>query len=204
LACHGTPDDDSKYLLEELLDDAARIKAYAAELVQQGTDVFVANGTPAAAALRAQTQTLPIVFVHVSDPVALGFVNSLARPEGNMTGFTFWDLNLPGKWLQVLQEMAPSLKRVAAMFNPDAGIYRENLRMLMRAATLLQLDEVLEAPMHDEIAVSQQCKVLASKRPAGIVVLPDPFSGAHRQAIVSTINRYGIPAEVSRADEVIE
>jgi putative ABC transport system substrate-binding protein len=80
------------------------------------------------------------------------------------------------------------------MFNPDAGIYRENLRMLMRAATLLQLDEVLEAPVHDEMAVAQQCKVLASKPPAGIVVLPDPFSGAHRQAIVSTINRYGIPA----------
>jgi putative ABC transport system substrate-binding protein len=99
--------------------DPALFKAYAAELVGLSPDAILASTPQALAALRQQTSTVPIVFVLVIDPVGLGFVQSLARPGGSITGFSAYDPPVMGKWLQLLKEVAPKVTRVAVIFNPD-------------------------------------------------------------------------------------
>jgi putative tryptophan/tyrosine transport system substrate-binding protein len=98
--------------------DSAQTQAYAGELVGSAPDVIVASSTPALAALKQVTSTIPIVFFVVSDPAGQGFVASLARPGGNITGFSFVDFLMLGKWLEVLKEIAPSVKRITLVFNP--------------------------------------------------------------------------------------
>ena len=98
--------------------DAARIRAHAAELVALAPDVIVGQTTPVIRALRQATSSIPIVMAAVNDPVDQGFVSSLAYPGGNITGFTFIDFQMVGKWLEMLKEIAPSVSRAALMFNP--------------------------------------------------------------------------------------
>jgi putative tryptophan/tyrosine transport system substrate-binding protein len=102
-------------------DDINRIGAFAQELVGLQPDVILTGGAPATAGLQRETQTIPIVFVGAGDPVATGIVTQLARPSGNTTGFTNLEASLGGKWLELLSEIAPGLKRAAIMFNPDSG-----------------------------------------------------------------------------------
>jgi putative ABC transport system substrate-binding protein len=99
--------------------DEGRLQTYAAELVRMAPDVLFAAATPALVALQRETRSLPIVFVQVSDPVRLGFVASLARPGGNMTGFTNFEYSIGGKWLELLKDTAPATNRVAIIFDPD-------------------------------------------------------------------------------------
>jgi putative ABC transport system substrate-binding protein len=99
--------------------DAARIPALAAELVGGAPDVILAVSTPALVGLRQQTRTIPLVFVNVSDPVDGGFVGSMARPGGNVTGFTSFEYSIGGKWLDLLKEISPSLKRVLVVLNQE-------------------------------------------------------------------------------------
>ena len=103
-------------------------KTYAAELVGLSPDAILATAAPAVAASRQQTDTIPIVFVFLPDPVGLGFVQSLARPGGNLTGFSSYDAPILGKWLQLLKEVAPNLTRVAVIFNPDTAFAPPFLR----------------------------------------------------------------------------
>jgi putative ABC transport system substrate-binding protein len=100
-------------------DDTNRARALAQELVGLQPDIILGNSTPATAALQQETRTIPIVFVNVSEPVATGIVPRLDRPGGNVTGFAILEASLGGKWLQLLSEIAPGLKRAAIMFNPD-------------------------------------------------------------------------------------
>jgi putative ABC transport system substrate-binding protein len=123
--------------------DMARIDAYAAELVRAAPEVILANSTPAVAALAKVTRSIPIVFAQIVDPVGLGYVESLARPGGNITGFTFVDLDLVAKWPEVLKEAVPALKRAALMFNPEnTPFYDAFLRSLetTRAGREVTLD----------------------------------------------------------------
>ena len=101
--------------------DPTLFKTYAAELIGLSPDAILASTLQVVEVLRQQTHTIPIVFVLVVDPVGQGFVQSLARPGGNLTGFSAWDAPIMGKWLQLLKEIAPSVTRVAVIFNPDAG-----------------------------------------------------------------------------------
>jgi putative ABC transport system substrate-binding protein len=101
--------------------DTNRIRALAQELVGLQPDIILAHGTPASVALQGQTRTIPIVFVLGGDPVASGIVPRLNQPNGNVTGFAFWEASLGGKWLELLLEIAPGLNRVAIMFNPDTS-----------------------------------------------------------------------------------
>jgi putative tryptophan/tyrosine transport system substrate-binding protein len=101
--------------------DAGRIRAHAAELVALAPDVIVANTTPVIRALRQATSFIPIVMAGVNDPVEQGFVSSLAHPGGNITGFTFVDFQMVGKWLEMLKEVAPGVSRALLMFNPDTA-----------------------------------------------------------------------------------
>src|SRR5215469_9487742 len=99
--------------------DINRIRAFAEELVGLQPDIILAIATPGTAAVQRETQTIPIVFASVSDPVASGLVSRLDRPSGNITGFAFLEASLGGKWLELLSEIAPGLNRVAIMVNPD-------------------------------------------------------------------------------------
>src|SRR6476646_4158991 len=99
------------------------IRARTAEMVGLTPDVIVGNGTPVVDALHKATRSIPIVFAQSNDPVGLGHVASMARPGGNITGFTFIDLSLIGKWLQFLADIAPAVTRCALLFNPDTTPY---------------------------------------------------------------------------------
>ena len=100
-------------------DDINRIQALARELVGLQPDIILAGTTPATVALQRETRTIPIVFVNVNDPVASGLLARLHRPSGNITGFGNQEAGLGGKWLELLSEIAPGLRRAAIMFNPD-------------------------------------------------------------------------------------
>src|SRR5882724_5449289 len=101
--------------------DADLYRKYAAELIALSPDVLLATSSPTVAALQAATRTVPIVFAHAVDPVGAGFVDSLARPGGNATGFTLFEYSMSGKWLELLKEIAPSLKRVAVLRDASIG-----------------------------------------------------------------------------------
>jgi len=171
----------------------AFFKTYATELVDLSPDVILAGGSPAVAVLRQQTRTIPIVFVLVVDPVGLGFVQSLARPGGNITGFSEYDAELMGKWLQLLKEMAPSVTRVTVIFNPDTAPFAPLFnRAIESAAPSFRLMVTL-APVHDdaevEVAIAEQ-----AKGPGGaLIVLPESFSNTHRDVIITAAARYRLP-----------
>src|SRR5262249_10325764 len=102
-------------------DDTNRTRALAQELVGLQPDVILTNGTPETVALQRETRTIPIVFSNAADPVASGFVAGLSQPGGNITGFGAYEASMGGKWLELLSEIAPGLKRAAIMFNPDTA-----------------------------------------------------------------------------------
>jgi putative tryptophan/tyrosine transport system substrate-binding protein len=137
--------------------DSTLYKTYAAELVGLSPDVILASTTPAVAALRQLTRSIPIVFVLVVDPVGQGFVQSVARPGGNITGFSAYDAPIMGKWLQLLKEVAPSVTRVAVIFNPDTASFAPLFTGAIEdAAPSLGMTATL-APVHDEAAIRHPC-----------------------------------------------
>jgi putative ABC transport system substrate-binding protein len=172
--------------------DPALFKTYAAELVGFMPDAILTSTTPGVAALREQTRTIPIVFVLVADPVGQGFVQSLARPGGNVTGFTSFDTALMGKWLQLLREVAPGVTRVAAIFNPDTTPYAFFTRDTEAAATSLGMT-VTPAPVHDDAAIEEAIAALAREPGGGLICLPDSFNGTHREAIIAAAARHRLP-----------
>jgi putative ABC transport system substrate-binding protein len=132
--------------------DADQTRALAQELVGLQPDIILANGTPATVAHQREMRTIPIVFVNASDPVASGLVERLNQPGGNVTGFATLELSLGGKWLELLSEIAPGLKRVGVMFNPDtalASLYRPSFEM---AARTLKVEPII-APVHSDAEI---------------------------------------------------
>src|SRR5262249_24670126 len=161
-----------------------RIRALAHELVGQQPDIIVTNSTPASAALQRETRTIPIVFVSVSDPVASGIVGRLDRPGGNITGFGLWEASMGGKWLQLLSEIHPELKRVAIMFNPDTAPASAYLPSLETAARSLKVVPVI-TPVHGDAEIETAMVALGREPGGGLFVMPDVFMFAHRASIIS-------------------
>ena len=124
----------------------------------------MANGTPVVAALKQATATIPIVFAIINDPVGQGFITSLARPGGNITGFTLVDFELVGKWLEMLREMAPDIRRAALMFNPETGpFYKVFLRQFGAAPAILGT-EIAAAPVQNEADIEAAVAAFARSR----------------------------------------
>ncbi len=145
--------------------DIARVREYAAELVRLAPDVIVANGTPSVAALKQTTTSIPIVFVVVNDPVAQGFIASMAHPGGNITGFSFLEYSMVGKSLEMLKQIAPGLVRVAVMFNPDTyPYYNIHLQSFAKVARTLSL-ELMGAAVRNPRSMKQS-RGLGSRRVA--------------------------------------
>ena len=173
--------------------DAERIRDFARELVEMQLDLIVGHTTPVVAALKAQTRTIPIVFTQVSDPVGSGFIDGFAKPGGNITGFTNLESSMGSKLEELLKEVAPTITRVAVMFNPDTapdhGTYF--LRPVEAAAPSLHV-EVIPAPVHNDAEIESAITTLVPG--TGLIVMPDIFILAHREQILALADRHRLPA----------
>jgi putative ABC transport system substrate-binding protein len=163
--------------------DGNRIRALAQELVSLQPDIVLTNATPATVALQRETRTIPIVFVGVADPVASGIVAALNQPGGNITGFANFEALLGGKWLELLSEVAPGLKRAAIMFNPDtspASLYMLSLETAARSLKVVPIT----APVHSDVEIETAIIALGREPGGGLVVIPDVFTVVHRALII--------------------
>jgi putative ABC transport system substrate-binding protein len=174
--------------------DLGRIRAYATELVHSAPGLIVGSGTPITAALKEATSTIPIVFNLVNDPVGQGFVASLSRPGGNITGFTFVDFPLIGKWLEMIKEIAPGVRHIALMFNPDTTPFYPAFLHELEAANKSLAVELSASPVHDEAEVEAAITALAREPGGGLIAAPDAFINNHRRAIMTLTERRRLPA----------
>jgi putative ABC transport system substrate-binding protein len=173
--------------------DINRLRALAQELVGAQPDIILTNSTPATVAVLRETRTIPIVFANVGDPVALSVVARLDRPGGNMTGFATLEGSLGGKWLELLSDIAPGLKRAATMFNPDTAYISTYMPSLETAARSLKVLPI-PAPVHSEGEIEAAIGVLGRKPGGGLVVMPDTFMTTHRTPIILAAARNNAPA----------
>jgi putative ABC transport system substrate-binding protein len=174
--------------------DANRMQTAARELVALQPDAILAVTTPAVAALLGETHTVPIVFVRVANPLGSGFVSNLAKPDGNVTGFSNIEPSLAGKWLQQLKDVVPSIARVTLMFNPATtpGGGSEFLRFAEAAASSMGI-EVKAARVHDVAGIERAIAAVASDANGGLINLPDVFLIAHRELTIELTARHRVP-----------
>jgi putative tryptophan/tyrosine transport system substrate-binding protein len=172
--------------------DQSRI--YAKELVSLQPDALFVDSTPQTASHQRETRTIPIVFALVSDPIGSGFVASLSHPGGNITGFTHLEPSMVGKWLELLTEIAPSIKRVAMMFNPDTAPYVKSYYLLSfeAAARALKVEPIV-APVHSGDEVELAMASLGHQPGGGLVAVPDTFLTNHRAQIILQAARNNVP-----------
>jgi putative ABC transport system substrate-binding protein len=175
--------------------DINRIRALAQELVSLQPDIIVTVATPATVAVQRQTRTIPIVFANVGDPVASGIVARLDRPSGNITGFANFEAPLVGKWLELLLEIAPGLRRAAFMFNPDMSP-RIGSHELETAVRSLKVVPII-APVHSDVEIETAIISLGREPGGGLVVTPDAFTIPHRAPIILAAARNNVPAVYS-------
>jgi putative ABC transport system substrate-binding protein len=174
-------------------DDINRIPAIAHELVGLQPDIILTRTTPATVAVQRETLTIPIVFATVADPVVTGLVPRLNQPGGNTTGFAILEASLGGKWLELLSEIAPGLKRAASMFNPDTAIASVFLPSLQTAARSLKVAPIT-APVHSDGEIETAIRDIGREPGGGLVVMPDTFANVHRAPIISAAARNNVPA----------
>jgi putative tryptophan/tyrosine transport system substrate-binding protein len=175
-------------------DDAASMRRFAKELVALQPDVILSNTTPTTTALLQQTLTIPIVFAIVADPIGSGFVANFARPGGNVTGFTFTEPNIAGKWLELLKEIAPRVVRIAMLFNPLSATYADYWLNPFKAAAPSFAVEAIAAPVRDTSELESVIAAQAREPNGGLIAMPDSFTDAHRVEITSLAARYRLPA----------
>jgi putative ABC transport system substrate-binding protein len=174
-------------------DDNNRIRELAKELVGLQPDIIVTNATVPTAAVQRETRTIPIVFANVSDPVPAGIVPRLNQPGGNITGFANYEATLGGKWLELLSEIAPGLKRAAIMFNPDTALVSTYMPSFEMAARSLKI-MLTTAPLHSDEEIEAAIIALGREPGGGLVAMPDLFMTVHRAPIISAAARSNVPA----------
>jgi len=171
---------------------ATRTSMLATELIELRPDVVLAAGALAATALREQTLSVPIVFTHVVGPVAAGFVTNLARPEGNITGFTNFEFTVGGKWLQLLKDCAPSVDRIAVVFDPANPTWGAYLRTIEAAAPSFGV-RLIPASVRDAAEITRRIATFARDPNGALVVPPGPVTIRHREAIIVAAARHRLP-----------
>jgi putative tryptophan/tyrosine transport system substrate-binding protein len=174
--------------------DADRIRAHAAELVALAPDVLVGHTTAVIRALRQATSSIPIVMAAINDPVDQGFVSSLAHPGGNITGFTFVDFQMVGKWLEMLKEAAPAVTRAALMFNPDTSPYYYLYLRSFEAEPRSVAVDVTAAPVRDTAEVEKTIAKLGREPGGGLIVAPDAFTIVHQHLFIRLAQQHRMPA----------
>jgi putative tryptophan/tyrosine transport system substrate-binding protein len=175
--------------------DSRRMQAFAKELAGLKPGCILAHSSPVVAALMQATRTIPIVFVSVSDPIGSGFVASMARPGGNVTGFTILHATITGKYLSMLKEIMPQLARVAMMYNPDSlpGAETFFLRPFIDSAAELKVNPTT-AQVRTPAEIERVIAELGSKPGSGLILPPDNFITVHRELIISLAAQFRIPA----------
>ena len=172
---------------------AEEIQAGAAELTAFGPDVVVTVGAPLLAAMFRQTKTIPVVFVLVTDPVRDGFVQSLARPGGNITGFTIFEHSFAGKWLEMLKEVVPGITRVAVMQNPDHPAWNSYLNVIDAIARSMGV-EVTRAPVTGPAEIEPSLVAFAGRPNGGVILLPSLIVTQNRKLIADAALRLRLPS----------
>jgi putative tryptophan/tyrosine transport system substrate-binding protein len=169
------------------------LRTYSAELVRLSPDVLVSADTPVTKALQDATHSIPIVFVTVSDPVGTGLISNLARPEGNMTGFTDFEYSMGGKWLELLEEISPNVTHIAFLFNPDAAPFAKHyIQSAQDGAARLSVTLSAEGE-HDTETLERAIVTLASVPNGGLIVMPDVFCFYHTRQIAELAERHRVP-----------
>jgi putative tryptophan/tyrosine transport system substrate-binding protein len=183
--------------------DVDRIRGEALDLVGLQPDVIFTGGSAALIALQHATRTIPIVFTNVTDPVGQGFIEGLARPGSNATGFTNFEFAMGGKWLETLKGLVPHAAKVALIVNPhnpNASIF---LRSIETAAPSFGI-ETLATPIRNQAEIERSIRALASAAVSGLIVLPDGLAVAHSQLIIGLVAQHRLPAVYPFRDFVAE
>jgi len=173
--------------------NSADARKYAAELVALGPDVILAYSSSAVASLQQVTSTVPIVFSVVADPVGAGYVESLARPGGNITGFTVFDYSMSGKWLQLLKEIAPGVTRVAVLRDPSIAAGPGQFAAIQAVAPSLGV-ELRPFDVRDEGEIERALSLFAQSPNSGLIVTGSPQATSHRELIIALAARHRLPA----------
>jgi putative tryptophan/tyrosine transport system substrate-binding protein len=174
--------------------DLETAQRHATELAALAPDVILASGTAGLAAMQRATRTIPIVFMQVSDPVAQGFVTNIAHPGGNITGFAAYEFSVGGKWLDLLRQMVPDLRRAAVMFNPEIAPQFKLFFDAVKAAGQSMGVEMAAARLHAASDIEPAMARVSQQSNAGLVFIPDNFTIEHRSMISQLAARYRLPA----------
>ncbi len=172
-----------------------RLEAFAKELVGWRANVIVAHTTPSVIALRKETATIPIVFAQISDPIGAGFIANVARPGGNITGFSNFEASIGNKWIELLKETAPGVMRGAILFNPETApyvgrYYQEPFEAAARSFGV----QPSASPVRSDVEIASALAALQGEPPGGLIVMPDTFNIVHRQQIIELAARHRVPA----------
>jgi putative tryptophan/tyrosine transport system substrate-binding protein len=172
-------------------------QTYAAELMGLMPDVILVASTTNLTAIRQDTNTVPVVFVSVSDPVAQGFVASVRQPGGNITGFSRYEFSIGGKWLGLLKEAAPGLARVAVMFNPDTSPQLKFFMQAIEAAAASLGLKVIAAPVRATGDIEPALESFGRQPNGGLILTSDTFTNMRYSLIANLAGRYSLPSIAS-------
>jgi putative ABC transport system substrate-binding protein len=173
--------------------DIGLMRENAQELLSLSPDVILCHSNPALAQLRPLAGRTPIVFVMVADPVGTGFVNNLAHPGGNITGFTNFEPSMGGKWVEILKEIVPQLTHVGVLMHPETDAHLAFWRDAEAAAQALRI-EPHAADIHTADEIEQAVAMVAARSSGGLVVLPHTVTEVHRDLIIASAARWRLPS----------
>jgi putative ABC transport system substrate-binding protein len=194
-------DQNLRVAYRSLRGNREQFRVFAAELVATGPDLILAMTTPALVALQQQTRDIPLIFCNVSDPVDGGFVKSMARPGGNITGFTSFEYSIGGKWLQLLKDVKPTLTRVLVLNNSQNYTSQALLRTIQSVAPTFGV-QTISAPVRNVADVKSAINAFALAPNGGIIILPDPVTTNAEDDIIQLATTYRLPALHQRASFV--
>jgi putative ABC transport system substrate-binding protein len=184
--------------------DVAYVRAYAAELASAAPDLIVANGTVNLSAVKQAVRTTPVVFVVLNDPVGQGFISSLARPGGNITGFTFVEYSMFGKSLELLKQAAPAIARVGFMFNPETAAYYNQFLPSFEDDARRHAVAATAARVRSDAEIDAAIAALAAAPVGGLIVPPDTYTLVHRELIMKAAAQHRVPVIYSYRQHVKE
>jgi putative ABC transport system substrate-binding protein len=171
-----------------------RINAYAIDLVELGPDLIVAASTPGVQAVRRRSESIPIVFLNVADPIGSGLVPNLSRPGAGMTGFTASDYAICGKWLEIVKEISPRTVRVALVFNPDTAPNAKNYLTPLEGAAPAFAIKPSTMPFRTAQEIERAIEGFARPANSALIIMPESSTIMHRQLIIELANRHKLPA----------
>jgi putative tryptophan/tyrosine transport system substrate-binding protein len=168
--------------------------AYAKELIETKPDLIFAHTNTGMAALHREGSSIPVVFAMVSDPVGMGYVDNMARPGRNVTGFTPFEPSLGGKWLSLLKELAPNIEHIGLCFNPEAGNNAAPFKLSIEAAAPALGIKSIVTPSGDSGEIQHMISVQSQTPNTGLIFLPDAFTSAHRERLVAQVAQHRMSA----------